>query len=705
MRRVSAVLFTLLLVTSLPGAAVASDGGLGADTTVASTEGTAASHGESTASLANAAAGDEQVIHREFALRQLPERPGVFETELTVSVPDAVVDLEVTLLGEATVEETDGFEEAGEGTLEWTGSTDEPSVTYTLPANETGVDGVHGRTADGLDEEGDAAPGSRSVDRHGDGYYFVETGEWGIVKAPRTNVRWTETEPVTTERTVAVDGPGAAGTDVAVFGEVTEYTNVAGGEHHRLVVPDAATLVETPEDVLDGLAMAQARLPIGAENDELFVVAAPTGDVEWAPSGLQYGESDAWVRDNASLETAGNVWFHEYVHARQPFAGVGDGTTSETAWFVEGQAEYYAALLSLEGGYVDYDAFRTFLKRGQSSMFNQGVMVDPNSWADDRTDYARGPLVLGAIDREIRLATDGDRTLVDVVRDLNRGELPITRSGFLDTVERYGGADARSAALTYTETETVPDTWSRSEHRSTFDVETASFTAGLGEGEFRVSGEYREAAFADVPVIVPNETIALPVAVENDGDRAGAYDATLTVDGTIVDLQSGHLEVGESVVETVRWTPEEPGTYDVRVGDETIEATVSAPAAATVTDLRAVPRTADPGEPVTVVATVAADDDLPSRADLEVRTPAGVEDEHGVRLAPGETTTVESTLTFHREARHEVTVGERTTTVGIGTAAAMQERVAAATERVPGFGGAVAVIALFVTVGVLARRR
>ena len=656
-----------VLVLWLPASAVggvaaapadATDGSLGspAPSDQLSALGTSTADERPAAHLSATAAGSDDVIAQSLVLGQVPDDPGEFEAEVTFTVPDAVSELEIGLPADASSVETDGFD-AGGGSLEWTGETDEPSATFRLPANQTRTSGAHGATGDA------SAAGSTG------GSDFLETGEWGIVPVPQFDLAWREEEgaSVTVERSVAVDGPGAVGSTIAVFGEVDEYESSAAGEDHRLVVPEAAKMTESPTDVLGALGDAAERLEVGAANDELFVVAAPSDGVDWRSAGLQFGDDDAWVRDDAALDEAPNVWIHEYVHTRQPFAGVEDGTTAETAWLVEGQADYYAGLLAYEQGLVDFETFRSFLERGADHPYDQGALADPDSWADSETDYARGPLALGAIDRELRLATDGERTLVDVFRQLNRADEALTHEAFLDTVERYGGSDVRATADRYVATDAIPETWTRSDHHDAFERETSSHEYVFADEPIEVSDEFRETTVDDLEELVAGETAAIPVAVTNVGDQRGPYDAFVQVDGTVVDEVTDELDAGAETTEYLEWSPEEPGSYELRVGDDERSVSIGEPANATVTDLELSSRTADPGESITATVTVSGDEERPAETTVELTTPDGTADERTVRLGPGETERYEATVSFEREGRNEVGAGDERAVVGVGT--------------------------------------
>ncbi len=630
------------------------------------------------------------VLHRTTTLRHRPTDTDVFEIETVFRVPDAVTELEITLEDGATVESTTGFERTGERTLEWTGATDDPTVRYTMPADRTGTQGT------------DAA---------GEGYSFVDTGEWAVVPVPDVAISMRRTDPVGVEETVRVDGPGATGGDVAFFGKVTEHERTVDGETFRLAVPEAATLEESPDVILSALADASGRLEVGTRPDEVFVVAVPA-TVDWGPRGIQYGESDAWVVADEPIEDANPAWLHEYVHVRQRFASTADGTTAETEWFVEGQADYHAGLLALEAGYTDFEAFSRLLERGTESPYADGALADPGTWGHERTDYVKGALVAGEIDRQLRVATDGDRTLADVVRELNADNGTVTEADFLGAIEAAGGTAVRSDAERYTRTDATPETWSRTAHEAAFDQPVASFAYGFGTGPTEVAGEEWprwspseagvDAATDEVIVVPPGEPVTVPATVDNVGEREGTYDLTLQAGGRTVDHRSGTLEAGDERSHRLSWTPAKPGTYVLRAGSARLTAVVRSAPTVTVADLRLEPEAVELGEPVTATATVEAAGDGPGAAVLAFRTVDGVVAERPVAVRPGETATVEARLRFDEASRYEVGVGERTATVSVGGT-----DPAAAIEEVPGFGVSAALCAflLLFVIAFAGRRR
>ncbi|WP_247003402.1 CARDB domain-containing protein [Halosolutus gelatinilyticus] len=716
--RVGVVLAIALLVGSLPGSVGAIGGGPGLDRSAAEpTIGSIDAGAASAAAASGTTDHDADVLHRTTVLRHLPDRRGEFEAEMTFAVPDRLTELEIELEPEATVAATGGFEATGDGTYRWTEETDDPTIRFTMPADRTDDVGhqhaasEYGSPTIAREPASAETRDSRAGHRSGHGYTFVGTGEWAVVQVPGVGIsmRYTGSSPIGIDETVAVDGPGATGGDIAYFGPVTEYERASERERFRLVVPEAAALAAAPDEILDALVDASDRFDVGASREEVFVVAVPADDVEWAARGIQYGESDAWVVADAPLSEASPVWFHEYVHARQAFANPDIGTERETAWLVEAQAEYYAALLAFEGGLTDFHEFEDALEAGERSPHADAALADPATWESDRTAYVKGPLVYGELDRRVRFATDGDRTMADVLRTLNGNDGAVTEEDFLAAVEAEGGTEVRAVAEEYTRTDRTPEMWSRSAHEDAFDRAVARFAYGLDPASIEIGGEPRGSSGTTAdgrPVIaVPaGESVTVPVTVENAGDRDGTADATVTVDGSVVDHRRLELGVGERTTERLSWTPRRPGTYDVRVGSDRVTAYVRSAASVTVTDLRVDPERAAPGETVTVTATVAAVDDRPGAAVLAFRTADGVVAEESVVVRPGETETVAATLAFDEVGRYEIAVADRSTAVAIenGPAEAL-ERI----DDVPGFGPAAALAALAIAVGLarFARRR
>jgi len=246
------------------------------------------------------ATDDTDTIHLQNGLF-LTEEAGTVGVTTRAAIPDRVTELEITLhsANDATVD-ADGFEPADDTSSDeevwsWDGETEAPSLTYVMDANDT------------VDEQGPIAT---------DGTYrFVDTGGWALVQAPRLTATWSYTGQfsgqVRIERENVVDGEGAASRTMAFLGPHEEHVHEGVDGRYRLIVPDAADLGVLPDDVFAVFDAAATALRVGAADDEVFAVAAPTGEVSWAVRGLQTGDADLWVRDEETLETPDDVWTHE----------------------------------------------------------------------------------------------------------------------------------------------------------------------------------------------------------------------------------------------------------------------------------------------------------------------------------------------------------------------------------------------------------
>ena len=300
-------------------------------------------------------------------------------------------------------------------------------------------------------------------------------------------------------------------------------------------------------------------------------------------------------------------------------------------------------------------------------------------------------------------------TLEAVFRDLNAADERVSEADFLDSVETHGGSETRALAETSTHSEESPDPWTREEHDAVFGGPTAALEYALADDDsVRVEGPTRTISESHVPTILIDETVTIPVRASNVGDAATSYETTLRVDGRTVDSERGQLDSGEERIERLAWTPDEPGTYEVTVGDHRTTVLVRQPAAGEVTSLAVEPDRVEPGDPVVVRATVENPDEIHADVAVEFRTAAGVVAEERIGLEPGESTAVEAELVFDEEARHEVAVGDHSVTVHVTENGATTDLEEAA-DAIPGFGfvvalGAILVVALVAVLGVVAAR-
>ncbi len=569
-------------------------------------------------------------------LRLTPDEPGEITVVQRYRVPDRVSSLKPELPEDVTVTGTTGFSR-GEGTVyEWDGNTSNPSLTFAMDVNETvdlaGPEGARGR------------------------YLFVDAGEWALFRRPAvpTSWSWSGSAPVGITREPRAAGEGHVGEWFAYLGGVATRERTADGQRFELVVPERATLTESPEAILDSLAAASDRMRVGDRDRVVTAFAAPTTSVGWGVRGLQYGDSDMWVRDAEPLATAENTWLHEYVHTRQGYE-----TTPSARWTNEAFATYYAALLALEQGHVGFPAFREALRPGTARPQSDAVMTEPRSWVN-AANYLKGSLVAGDADLRIRLATDGTRSLQAVFSAMNAHAGPVDARVVFDSVGAAAGPETARAVATYASTERTPDLWSAGTHAEAFGSTPALVEVGVSPDPdaLAVSGPYRNVTRSGSDLtLYTGETLAVTGTVTNAGGATGEYEARFVVDGSVAATEAGTVAPGERVTHRFERTFDETGEHTLAVGGDSVTVEVYDPARATVTGLSA-NRTelSEPGG-VAFTATVSNTHGVPARGNVSLRGPDGPIIDRRVALGPGENRTLTGVARLDR-GEYNFTLGD-----------------------------------------------
>ena len=629
----------------------------------------------------DAAASDQRVVEAasptiriDTVLSLTPDRPGSIGVVQTFDTPDAVTELRVTLDPESTVTAAEGFSQVDSRTWAWDGETTDPRLGYRMAANRT--------------TQRDGPMGARGS------YLYADVGEWALVQQPNVGLRWRYRgeESVGVERSTRVDGGGAVGGATAFLGAYEEHTRQVAGQEIRLIVPEAATLADPPEEVLDGLGNASRELRIGDRDATVFAVAAPTNRVGWAVQGLQVGDTDFWARANQPVDEVGNVWLHEYVHTRQSFR-----TDDSGRWITEASATWYAALLSHQQEGVGFAALSRFLERGTADPQAASVLAEPADWRNN-ANYWKGALVSGELDRRIRLRTDGGATFQRVLAALNGRTEPVTNEDVLAAVAEAGSEPARDAASRLTTTDDAPAVWNRTAHREAFGGETALFETGFDPAtDVRVSGSYRDETVRLPATVAAGETLSVRTTVENLGGATGEYAVTLRVDDETVDGNGGTLGAGEATNATLSHRFTEPGRYTVSITGEQFEVRVREPATPTVTDLAVEPTTAQPGGEVTVTATVTNDRAVPGNATVTFTRDGETVTTRTVTVGPGGTETVAAAVELSSAGSYRIGAGDRTVDVRV------QTPTTATRTTSPGFGAPVAILAILGLLGLFRR--
>ncbi|MXR40110.1 hypothetical protein GRX01_01890 [Halobaculum sp. WSA2] len=676
-------------------------------------------------------------IHLTTRLALTPETPGEIGVTLRFDIPDRVTEVETTLAPGARGVETTGFAATDGDTYEWDGETAKPTISYRLPANETDASArfdTHGHAVTGDDRPATAtapagagsatavaptagattataaAAATAATDATAttdtpdataatadERYLFADAGPWALVRIPGPGVSWRyRGETVGFSRETTTAGPGAVGDRVAFLGEYSVRERTAHGQTFRLVIPEGSTdaMTVSPDAVLDSLSSASDTLRVGDRDQSVFVVAAPTG-VEWAVQGLQTGDADMWVAADRPLDEADNPWLHEYVHTRQSY-----DTTAETRWTIEGGADYYAAALALEQGHIGFGEYADHLERGTRDPHAGAVLSDPETWASSATPYRKGSLVMGDLDRRIRLSSGGGSTFATVFARLNAEGEPVTGDRLRELVVAAANESVGDASDRYARTDAAPAVWDADSHEAAFGT-LAPWMDVAPPAAVEIGGPYRDGDLRTSPATVAvGETVTVPTTVTNRGGAAGDYRVALTVDNRTVDAANGTLEPGTNTTVRPSWTAAEPGTYELSLDGRTYEVRVREPSTPRVGSLSADRTAVEAGESVLLTAEVVAEGAVPADGEVTVRVdgePVGTE---RVRVAPDATATLTIPVAFDEPGRRTVTVGNRTLTVTVS-----EPSTATATDtsstRTPGFGAVTAATALLVALAAL----
>ncbi len=211
--------------------------------------------------------------------------------------------------------------------------------------------------------------------------------------------------------------------------------------HFRRVDVDAKglalTVAATPEVTRDlapiGQLFARA-LPVlrqlfGRIPSRLLIVTAP--DPMWR-GGLS-GEDSFYIHGARPLRTPdkSSPYLHELFHVAAPFRPAPDAH-----WITEGLAELYSVEIQRRVGLLDQAGFERALR----------LMARHGVWGHDFTRSREpalrnnsAPLVLYALDRQIRTATGGARGLDAAVSELAATGGPVSTARFLRSVEAIAG--------------------------------------------------------------------------------------------------------------------------------------------------------------------------------------------------------------------------------------------------------------------------
>jgi phosphotransferase system HPr-like phosphotransfer protein len=345
--------------------------------------GAAASHGDDV--------GDREIVQTQTVSEE-PEQ-GVVRVELQYHIGSDVAGMRTRVLTpDHEVVGLDGFSPTSNANAyEWDEQTADPTIQFRVPINEP----------------------------IGDGYNYVDAGEWAITNRPlRLGISFQAINPDTIEitRQTAVDGEGVAADGMVYLGGYDRYEFRGADEQFALVVSDAASPEWTVKEIRHRLLAASDRFDGGERSEQLtvFVLADPL-----RRGGLATSTNAAvWIHE-AGLQTPQTTLSHEYIHSRQDYE-----RTAPVEWTIEGSASYYGPLLALKDGAIEYHRFQDVLAQGNDY---DVVLADPSTWEQTRADYELGAVTIAAIDERLR---DNGATYTDLFREKNTADSPITDRSF-----------------------------------------------------------------------------------------------------------------------------------------------------------------------------------------------------------------------------------------------------------------------------------
>ncbi|MBS3760803.1 MAG: hypothetical protein KGY43_04955 [Halodesulfurarchaeum sp.] len=591
---------------------------------------------------------------RQFIFERKPAEPGVIAAEMRFDIPDQIVELTSEIPDSASVTAADGFEPTGDGNYSWDGDTVDPSIRLSLSVNRTGAYHLKSAARGQVTETFGAKSQASETEP---GLMFVDTGDWAIASVPPAGVYWSayESDPtVSFASETAVAGSGVAGDRMVFLGTHTKATRSIDGQSVSVVVPEAATLESSTVDILGYFEAASPHLPNSPVRRSV-VIAAPT-TVDWGPYGLA-DRTDTWIRADQPIDEPGSVWLHEFVHLRQNFT-----TATDARWIREGMPEYYAALLTLEQGHIDFEAFSGHLDRGTQSRYEDVVLSRPDTWTS-LANYAKGALVYGTLDRRIRLDSEQTVSARAVFESMNEHDQPIDQAYLDSAVSDLATDETRRDVEGYITTTQTPEMWSQTAHQAAFGAAPPDINASIGSLD--ITGPYRNDTVDIIPVLVPGETVSVPITITNEGEETGSYERILILNETVVATTSGSLDGGESTSVSLAHTIAEPGPKTLTTGATPWNFSVKEPATPVVTELTVSEAAVEVDSEVTIFTTVLNERSWPATGMVPITIDGTPLKEWDIRLTGGEAVERTASATFEKAGTYQISAGTETVTVTV----------------------------------------
>lgn len=227
-------------------------------------------------------------------------------------------------------------------------------------------------------------------------------------------------------------GPRTAATETfTYYGNPQVEQRSRNGFTVRVVAREGSRFASNPDALFETAFRSREALDIGARNPGLTIFARPESRAFAVGRG---GGDSIWV--SSQLDNPVPTTAHEFVHTRQRFNSPRNAT-ERTRWLTEATADYLGSRIAyrrcaIGGGYEE------FVRRNTVDDHENARLTRPETWEGRGAPYDKGGRVLAALDVRVREATDGQATLVDIVRRLNRQDR-VTLASFERAAEETAG--------------------------------------------------------------------------------------------------------------------------------------------------------------------------------------------------------------------------------------------------------------------------
>jgi hypothetical protein len=184
------------------------------------------------------------------------------------------------------------------------------------------------------------------------------------------------------------------------------------------------------------------------------------------------------------------------------------------------------------------------------------------------------------------------------------------------------------------------------------DAEAGTVVVELPPPEFELV-----AASVDETTVAPGEAVEVTARITNVGGQEGTFGAELRIDGTTVETRDVTIGVEETASVRFDYAFDEPGTYEVGVGEVNVDTVVVAPPAEFEVAATAIDRTfVNVDEPVEVAARIANVGGQEGTFVAELERDGDVVETRELRIPAGETETTRFSVRFEERGAYELSV-------------------------------------------------